>query len=125
VLERNITDALLSALSDTPVVPLHGARQSGKSTLVRWRVERKRKAAYFTMDDASVLAAATADPDSFIQATSGPLVIDEVQLVPDLFRAIKLDVDRRRIPGRFCSRAPRTFCSSPSCRSHSPVEWKS
>jgi len=101
VIERNITDALLSALSDTPVVLLHGARQSGKSTLVRWLAERKRKAAYFTMDDAGVLAAATADPDAFIQATPGPVVIDEVQLVPDIFRAIKLEVDRRRTPGRF------------------------
>jgi len=101
MLERNITNALLAALGDTPVVLLQGPRQSGKSTLVGLLAEKKRRAAYFTMDDAAVLAAATRDPDAFIHAITGPVVIDEVQLVPDLFRAIKLEVDRRRTPGRF------------------------
>lgn len=53
------------------------------------------------MDDAGAMASATRDPDAFIHAITGPVVIDEVQLVPDLFRAIKLEVDRRRTPGRF------------------------
>ena len=101
MLERNITNALLSGLSDTPVVLLQGPRQSGKSTLVSWLAEKKRRATYFTMDDAGVLASATRDPDAFIRANTEPVVIDEVQLVPDLFRAIKLEVDRRRAPGRF------------------------
>lgn len=101
MLDRNITDALVAALSDTPVVLLQGPRQSGKSTLVGWLAEKKRRAAYFTMDDAAALASASRDADAFIHAISGPVVIDEVQLVPDLFRAIKLEVDRRRTPGRF------------------------
>jgi len=101
VVERHITESLVAALCDTPVVLLQGARQSGKSTLVRWLSERKPKASYFTLDDAAVLAAATRDPDTFIRAASGPIVIDEVQLAPDLFRAIKLEVDNRRTPGRF------------------------
>ena len=63
--------------------------------------EQGRKAKYFTMDDAGMLAAAAADPDAFVQANPGPVVIDEVQLVPDIFRAIKIEVDRRRTPGRF------------------------
>jgi uncharacterized protein len=101
MIERHITEAVLEALNDTPVVLLHGPRQSGKSTLAHWIAEKKRKATYFTLDDAAVLSAAVRDPDAFLRATSGPIVIDEVQLAPDLFRAIKIEVDRRRSPGRF------------------------
>ncbi len=101
MVDRHITEALLAALQDTPVVLLQGPRQSGKSTLARWVAENKHTATYYTLDDASVLSAATHDPDAFVQATSGPVVIDEVQLAPDLFRAIKVVVDRKRTPGRF------------------------
>ena len=98
---RHLTDALLAALGDTPVVLLHGPRQSGKSTLVRWVAENKHPAAYFTLDDAALLSAVNRDPDAFLRGMRGAMVIDEAQFAPDLFRAIKLDVDRKRTPGRF------------------------
>ncbi|MBN2446777.1 MAG: ATP-binding protein, partial [Phycisphaerae bacterium] len=101
MLQRKIQHRLLAALRDTPVVLLQGPRQSGKTTLARWVAEGPHKATYFTLDDAAVRSAAIRDPDGFIRATSGPIVIDEVQLAPDLLRAIKIDVDRRRTPGRF------------------------
>jgi len=56
---------------------------------------------YFTFDDAVVDAAATADPAGFVSAFDGPVVLDEVQHVPEVLRAIKLAVDRDRRPGRF------------------------
>lgn len=101
MIRRHLTDALLAALGDTPVVLIHGPRQSGKSTLARWIAENEHSAKYFTLDNAAVMAAARRDPDGFIRSTPGPIAIDEAQLVPDLFRAIKLEVDRQRTPGRF------------------------
>ena len=53
------------------------------------------------MDDATVLAAAQADPTGFIVGLEGPVVLDEVQRVPELFLAIKAAVDRDRRPGQF------------------------
>ncbi|MBI4230432.1 MAG: ATP-binding protein, partial [Planctomycetes bacterium] len=57
---------------------------------------------YVTFDDATVLAAARLDPQGFLKGYSGGrLIIDEVQRAPELFRAIKIVVDRDRKPGRF------------------------
>lgn len=59
VIRRNITDQLLQALADTPVVLINGARQTGKNTLVQSReVADERSRQYLTFDDAGVLAAA-------------------------------------------------------------------
>lgn len=41
------------------------------------------------------------DPDGFLAAEGTPLVLDEVQAAPDLMRAIKLRVDRARLPGQY------------------------
>jgi predicted AAA+ superfamily ATPase len=101
MLERYISDRLLEALADSPVVLLHGARQTGKSTLVQNITSTGHRAKYFTLDDAVVLGAATADPAGFLAGTTGPVALDEVQRAPDLFLAIKAEVDRNRKPGRY------------------------
>jgi hypothetical protein len=58
---------LVEALSDTPVVLIHGPRQCGKTTLARM-AGRRRGFAYFTFDDDVVLAGARADPIGFVAA---------------------------------------------------------
>lgn len=98
--ERHIAPRLVEALSDTPVVLLHGARQAGKSTLLGLLCE-PLGARYVTLDDPSVHAIVSDDPTGFLDRFGGPLIIDEAQLVPGLFRAIKAAVDRDRRPGRF------------------------
>lgn len=101
MIARSLTPAILAALSDTPVVLLQGARQCGKSTLAQALAAGPHPARYFTLDDSATFAAASADPDGFIQNLPGPVIIDEIQLAPALFRAIKTAVDRDRAPGRF------------------------
>jgi len=98
--QRFITNHLLSALGDSPVVLVNGARQTGKTTLVR-AVRDDRSAQFISFDDGGYLAAAKSDPAGFVAGLSGPVVIDEVQHVPELFPAIKASVDRNRAPGRF------------------------
>src|SRR6266566_5740494 len=100
MIRRHITDRILQALADTPVVLVNGARQTGKSTLVQAEnIARGRQ--YLTFDDAGILAAARRDPNGFIAGLNTPVTLDEVQHVPELFPAIKIAVDRRREPGRF------------------------
>jgi uncharacterized protein len=91
----------VEALADTPVVAINGARQVGKSTLARQVLER-HGGTLVTLDDDAQRSAASEDPRSFVErATDGPLIIDEIQFVPALFRALKAAVDRDRRPGRF------------------------
>jgi uncharacterized protein len=91
----------LDALSDTPVVAINGARQVGKSTLAQ-QVLGQLGGTLVTLDDETQRAAAERDPRSFVERMiTGPLIIDEVQFAPSLYRAIKAEVDRDRRPGRF------------------------
>lgn len=100
--ERHLERRLRTALSDTPAVFLGGPRQAGKSTLAgrldEGEASRRR---YLTFDDAATLAAASADPQGFVDQLDGPAVLDEVQRVPAIFLALKRAIDRDRRPGRF------------------------
>jgi hypothetical protein len=98
---RNITPEILSAVRDRPVVLLHGARQTGKTTLAKALAQTHHPARYATLDDAAVFAAAQTDPFGFLSGFDGPVVLDEVQRAPELFVAIKRMVDDNRAPGRF------------------------
>jgi predicted AAA+ superfamily ATPase len=97
---RNIEQSLRLALADTPVILLNGARQTGKSTLAL-KLAKDVSAHYLTLDDATVLAAAVADPSGFVRTMQGMVIVDEVQKAPGLFPAIKVEVDADRRPGRF------------------------
>jgi len=95
---RYIEPVLNVALADTPVVCLLGPRQVGKSTLVQ---QLKPKRAYISFDDQNLLNAARNDPIGFVQGLPEPVILDEVQRVPELMPAIKSAVDRQRTSGRF------------------------
>ncbi len=97
---RFVEARLVEALADTPVILIHGPRQSGKTTLAQ-KVGESRGYAYFSFDDAVTLSAAQADPVGFVADLPERAVLDEVQRAPELFTAIKTAVDRRRTPGRF------------------------
>lgn len=97
---RRAFRGVLAALSDTRVVVLNGARQTGKSTLARVVGLGRSGAEVRYLDDAAVRAAAAADPVAFVRS-DGLLIIDEVQRVPDLMLAIKHEVDLDPRPGRF------------------------
>lgn len=100
MIERYIRANLLSSLTDTRVVLLNGARQTGKSTLAK-NIAETHAAPYLSLDDPTVLALAKADPDALGTGHAGLVVIDEVQHAPELFRAIKRVVDTDNRPGQF------------------------
>lgn len=106
-INRHIRSKLLKALEVSPVVFLNGPRQAGKSTLVQAIAQREYPAEYVTFDSTTQMAAAANAPESYLRERKGALIIDEVQLVPEIFRALKVVVDELRqaqgskLKGRF------------------------
>lgn len=100
-LPRKIAPKIKEALKVSPIVFLNGPRQSGKSTLVQEiakEIEYSGKpAVYHTFDRPTEMAAASSAPEAFLTAYKGNLIIDEVQMVPELFRTLKIVVDELRL----------------------------
>lgn len=98
---RCITPSILEGMTDTPIVMMAGARQTGKTTLAQHIAKNLHPSEYASLDDLTLRSAALSDPHGFLKSFSDSVVIDEIQLAPDLLSAIKLEVDRNRKPGRF------------------------
>lgn len=76
-----------------PVLVLTGARQVGKTTLLRELFPNHH---FVSLDLPSLAEQAENDPDAFLEAHQAPLLIDEVQYAPKLFRHLKIKVDANR-----------------------------
>jgi hypothetical protein len=101
---------LQEALGDTPAVLINGPRQSGKTTLARQCGENMP---YLSLDDATRLSAARADPQGFIRQIDRA-IIDEIQRAPELLLALKLSIDSDRRPGRFLLTGSANVMSLPT-----------
>lgn len=91
----------MAALAYMPVVLLGGARQTGKTTLTKMVAALKHDYSYLSLDHLPTLLTATQDPVGFISQLKKPVIIDEIQRVPELFLPIKADVDEHRTSGRY------------------------
>lgn len=80
-----------------PVILISGARQVGKSTLAL----HLEIANYITLDDINIYEMAKYNPKDFIANLSKPVIIDEIQRLPELLISIKEFVDKDRINGQF------------------------
>lgn len=99
ILPRHLSAALARAADVMPVIVVMGARQTGKSTLVR-DLGPAEERPYLTLDDLDVLDQAMSSPDDLV-GRADRLTIDEVQRAPHVLLAVKRAVDRRRRPGSF------------------------
>ena len=97
---RHVEKSLLATLDTFPAVLIHGPRQCGKTTLAHM-VGRTRG---YELVDFNLRASRTNarnDPDGFAASLPERAILDEVQHVPELFAALRVEIDRHRVPGRF------------------------
>ena len=90
-------------IDDARIVFVAGARQVGKTTLIRkiTRAGGRRAMRELSLDDSATREAANADPAGFVAGLDGPAFIDEVHRAPDLLLELKKAVDADAVPGRF------------------------
>ncbi|MBQ9538463.1 MAG: ATP-binding protein [Treponema sp.] len=83
-----------------PAVLVTGARQTGKTTLLK-KITAGRSIGSTTFDDPMEELSAKSDPRAFMEFHPAPYLFDEIQYVPDLFRYLKMAVDSNRSPGMY------------------------
>ena len=100
MLERNaLESSVLAALSRSPAVALVGPRQIGKTTLAR-ALQGSGSSNWFDLEDPQVEAQMAA-PMVALKDLRGLVVIDEVQHAPNLFKVLRVLIDRPDNPARF------------------------
>jgi predicted AAA+ superfamily ATPase len=90
---RHAERDLLRLVRERPAVLVTGARQTGKTSLVRKSLPQY---SYVTLDLPSEAEQAEQDPATFLKRHPPPLIIDEVQYAPGLFRHLKAKIDAQR-----------------------------
>lgn len=91
---RNIEETINRISNHFKVLLLTGARQVGKTTLLKHLGQDSRRT-YVTLDDLAVRSLALSDPALFLQRYTPPLLIDEIQYAPQLLSYIKIYADTK------------------------------
>jgi len=99
-IKRTIERKFLSMSEAFKAVMVVGARQVGKSTMLKHLAQNQNRT-YVTMDDSKTRELAQSDPELFFQTFKPPILIDEVQKAPELFERIKIICDSSNEHGLF------------------------
>lgn len=93
VIRRALINKIQKSLESFPCVVLIGARQVGKTTLLRQVLP---EANFYDLEKSSDLQIIRTDPEYFLAQTQTPLVIDEAQIEPTIFNALRVVIDANR-----------------------------
>lgn len=106
-IDRRLADQVLAAARQFPALVVTGGRQTGKTTLLRHLFP---DASFASLDLPSAAFQADERGEEFLRAYPEPIILDEVQYAPGLFRHLKVAIDARRSErGRFLMTGSQKF----------------
>lgn len=106
-IDRRLSGQVLSAARQFPALVVTGGRQTGKTTLLRHLFPG---ASFASLDLPSAASQADERGEEFLRGYEEPVILDEVQYAPGLFRHLKVAIDAKRSErGRFLMTGSQKF----------------
>jgi hypothetical protein len=106
-IKREITEQIKELTSIRPCVLLTGARQTGKSSLLEKSFPSYN---YISLDLPNLASEARENGNYFLEKNVSPIIIDKIQYAPELFRFLKIEIDKQRnIFGRYILTGSQKF----------------
>ncbi len=96
---RRISEKIKTLLANFPAVAVIGARQVGKTTLLRHIMDPDTE--YVEFDPSIDIRNARKEPDLFLDSHTTPLILDEIQYAPELLGALKRRIDKNKQAGQY------------------------
>ncbi|MBI4598884.1 ATP-binding protein, partial [Candidatus Uhrbacteria bacterium] len=104
---RILTKTIKKAIKTFPAVVITGPRQSGKTTLLKQEFGKTHT--YVSLEDIDKRLRAKEDPLAFLEQYKPPVILDEIQYVPELLSYIKTRIDEDRTPGHWLLSGSQNF----------------
>ncbi len=104
---RILARTILNAVKTFPAVVLSGPRQSGKTTLFKMLFSKTHT--FVSLEDPDVRIRAKEDPVGFLSQYKPPIILDEIQYMPELLSYIKTRIDENRKAGQWLLTGSQNF----------------
>lgn len=98
MIQRKIADEIKNLMDEYPSVILYGPRQCGKTTLVQTLFPSY---SYANLEETQTRLLAQNDPEEFFVKFPEPIIIDEIQRVPDLLSTVQVHIDKNHKAGQY------------------------
>jgi len=105
--KRTLAKAVKRAIKSFPAIVITGPRQSGKTTLLKYLFAHSHN--FVSLENPDVRMRAKDDPKGFLDQHQPPVIIDEIQYVPELLSYIKSSIDENRKPGQWLLTGSQNF----------------
>ncbi|MBI3333312.1 MAG: ATP-binding protein [Candidatus Omnitrophica bacterium] len=104
---RMLARVIRRAQKTFPAIVVTGPRQSGKTTLLKHLFQKTHR--FVSLENPDVRMKAKEDPLGFLEGNAPPVIIDEIQYVPELLSYIKTRIDEKRRPGQWLFTGSQNF----------------